>query len=249
MNDDEAPALEEEAEPTAPFWMATFSDMVTLLLAFFVMLVAMSSVEVKKFEEAMSYFTGKRGMMEEEGLMPGVMGVVAEPEPEEQTSRFEELQQYVEEAGLEGKVEVDLLREGIRVTLVDEIAFTSGSAALIGEAPELLRRVAKVASHAAAVQVEGHTDTEPISSSTFPSNWELSAARAASVVRFLLDTPEAIDAEDYIAVGYGEFQPRDTNDTPEGKRRNRRIAILLRTQPLDLSPSIPSIAPLPDVDA
>ena len=62
--------LLEDEEPTSPFWMATFSDMMTLLLAFFVMLVAMSTVEVKKFEEAMSYFTGQRGLMAEQGLMP-----------------------------------------------------------------------------------------------------------------------------------------------------------------------------------
>ena len=68
------PGLADDDEPTAPFWMATFSDMVTLLLAFFVMLVAMSEVEVKKFEEALSYFTGRRGILQEEGLMPGIMG-------------------------------------------------------------------------------------------------------------------------------------------------------------------------------
>ena len=130
MSDYNPDSANEEEEPTAPFWMATYGDMVTLLLTFFVMLVAMSEVEVKKFEEAMSYFTGQRGVMAAEGLMPGIMGVVGQEETREQAERFEDLQEFVQAEGLDGAVDVDLTERGIRVTFVDSIAFASGSADL-----------------------------------------------------------------------------------------------------------------------
>ncbi|MEO0557626.1 MAG: flagellar motor protein MotB [Bacteroidota bacterium] len=222
-------ALEEEEEPSSPFWMATFSDMMTLLLTFFVMLVAMSSVEVKKFEEALSYFTGKRGLMQEEGLMPGIMGVAGQPDEREQSRAFEDIARDIQEKGLGDGVEVDLMPQGIRVTFVDSIAFAPGSVALDEPAQRVLEIVAELASSVAAVEVEGHTDDTPISTVAYPSNWELSAARAAAVVRFLTVQPDSLPADRYIATGYGEFRPRESNDTPEGRARNRRITILFRT--------------------
>jgi len=85
--------------------------------------------------------------------------------------------------------------------------------------------------------VEGHSDDRQIATSLYPSNWELSSARAASVVRFLLEQPGALPPARYLAVGYGEYHPRSTNATPAGRARNRRIAILLRPRS---APSLPS---------
>ena len=221
-------ALEEEEEPTSPFWMATFSDMMTLLLTFFVMLVAMSSVEVKKFEEALSYFTGRRGLMEQEGLMHGIMGIAGQQDIREQAKVFEDISRDIQEKGLGEAVEVDLTERGIRVTFVDSIAFASGSAVLDGPARSVLERSAELVKDVEAVEVEGHTDNVPIATAAHPSNWELSAARAAAVVRFILEQTDALAPDQYQAVGLGEFRPRDTNDTPEGRARNRRITVLFR---------------------
>ncbi|WP_420456784.1 OmpA/MotB family protein [Rubrivirga sp.] len=234
-------AFAEEEEPSSPFWMATFSDMMTLLLTFFVMLVAMSTVEVKKFEEAMSYFTGKRGVMSEPGVMPGVMGIVGKQDVREQAREFEEIAREVQARGLAEAVDVDLTERGVRVTFVDSVAFAPGSVALESPAREVLRDVAAMATAAAAVEVEGHTDDVPISTSAYPSNWELSAARAAAVVRFLLDQPGALAPEHYMAAGYGEFQPRAPNDIPEGRARNRRITVLFRTA--DAEPASATVFP------
>ncbi len=238
-----APPLQEEEEPTAPFWMATFSDMMTLLLTFFVMLVAMSSVEVKKFEEALSYFTGRRGLMEQEGLMPGIMGIASQQDSREQAEVFESIAREIQEKGLAASVSVDLTERGIRVTLLDEIAFAPGSVALDETAREVLRGIAEAISASMAVEVEGHTDDVPISTPAYPSNWELSAARAAAVVRFLSDESGALAPDRYIAVGYGEFRPRVDNDSPENRALNRRITVLFRTSPDDpvagAQPSLP----------
>ncbi len=227
MTDDALPL--EDDEPSAPFWMATFSDMMTLLLTFFVMLVAMSEVEVKKFEEAMSYFTGRRGIMEQEGLMPGIMGVAGQHDVREQARAFEDLARDIHDKGLGNAVDVDLTPRGVRLTFVDEIAFASGSAVLGGPARDVLLRTAEAARGVGAIEVEGHTDDRPIATAAYPSNWELSAARAAAVVRFLLAQPGALPPDRYLATGYAEHRPRDANDTPEGRARNRRITVLFRT--------------------
>ena len=225
--------LDGDEEPTAPFWMATFSDMMTLLLTFFVMLVAMSSVEVKKFEEALSYFTGRRGVMDQEGMMPGIMGVAAENDVRDRAQQFEEIAQAVQDQGLGAAVEMDLLAEGVRVTFVDSVGFAPGSVDLDERARGVLRTVSAMARPVAAVEVEGHTDDRPIATAAYPSNWELSAARAAAVVRFLAAQPDALAPDRYAASGHAEFQPRAPNDIPEGRARNRRISVLFRTSDPD----------------
>jgi len=237
-----ASALDEEEEPSAPFWMATFSDMMTLLLTFFVMLVAMSSVEVKKFEEALSYFTGRRGIMEQEGMMPGIMGVAGQDDTREQARAFEDIARDIQEKGMAEAVTVDLTERGIRVTVLDSVAFATGSVVLGEGARDVLRDIAAMVRAPAVVEVEGHTDNVPISTPAYPSNWELSAARAAAVVRFLAEQPGALEPDRYIAVGYGEFRPRASNDTPRGRALNRRITVLFRNHADDPvgSPSTPT---------
>ena len=161
--------------------------------------------------------------------MPGIMGVAGQPDARTQAEQFEDIARDIQEKGLGQGVEIDLTDKGIRVTFVDSIAFASGSVQLNGRARSLLERAAELASSVAAVEVEGHTDNVPIATSSYPSNWELSAARAAAVVRFLSVQPDSLAPGRYSATGYGEFQPRDTNDTPEGRARNRRITVLFRT--------------------
>ena len=221
--------LAEDEEPTSPFWMATFSDMMTLLLTFFVMLVAMSTVEVKKFEEALSYFTGRRGVMEQEGMMPGIMGVAGQQDARDLARQFEDIARAVQERGLGDAVDIDLTERGVRLTFVDSVAFAPGSVVLDEPARGVLQTVAEMATGVATVEVEGHTDDQPISTPAYPSNWELSAARAAAVVRFLAAQPGALAPDRYVASGHGEYRPRAPNDTAAGRARNRRITVLFRT--------------------
>lgn len=224
----------EDDQPTAPFWMATFSDMVTLLLAFFVMLVAMSEVEVKKFEEALSYFHGHTGMLQNEmALVAGpTTPATAENQAVQQAERYEELLERLEEAGLSDAVEVSLTTEGVHLTMLDSVMFASGTSALLPDAERVLAALAAVvAPDVQSVSVEGHTDSVPIQTATYPSNWELSTARAASVVRFLLAHEGALAPDRYRAAGYAEFRPRDSNATAAGRARNRRVTILISTVP------------------
>lgn len=218
--------------PTAPFWMATFSDMVTLLLAFFVMLVAMSSVETEKFDEALSFFPGRTGIFRNErGLIPN--SVPQQPPSEvAQAERYDELLEQLAQSGLDAAVEVSLSDDGVLVTLVDTMTFTSGTAELVPTAERVLATLAGVLdADVQRVVVEGHTDAEPIGTSVFPSNWELSTARAGSVVRSLLTHNHDVPADRFQAVGYAEHRPRASNATASGRALNRRVHILISNEP------------------
>jgi chemotaxis protein MotB len=221
----------EEAEddfPSAPFWMVTFSDMVTLLLTFFVLIVSMSEVEVRRFKEALSHFNGNRNTLKWESMIPPVRPQVDSEELlKEQASRYEELLMYLQANDLQDKVVATLSKDGLHVSINDSVMFQSGRADLLPPAQVILRLVSNVLGGAAeSVVVDGHTDDRPIRTSMFPSNWELSAARAASVVRFFLDEDIDLDPTRYKAVGFGEFHPVASNETAAGRSRNRRVEIL-----------------------
>ncbi len=219
---------EEDEEPTAPFWMTTYSDMVTLLLTFFVLIVSMSEVEVKKFKEALSHFNGRTSVLAFESAAPPTR-----PNAEirnllkAREDRLDELADYLNEKNLRRKVNVSVSEMGIHVSIVDSIVFASGRAELLESAKDVLQTVSRLLTPTSkGVVVEGHTDDQPIQTLQFPSNWELSGARAASVVRFFLRQDHALDPRYYKTVGYGEYRPVANNVTASGRARNRRVEIL-----------------------
>lgn len=240
---------DDDDEPSAPFWMTTFSDMATLLLTFFVMIVSMSEVEVKKFKEALSYFQGRTGILTHDAVIPSNRQQVITQTPrhsQDLEAKYERVLQYLQENDLDDKVEVNLLEEGVHVMISDSVMFLSGKAELIDPSRSLLRMIAGVLSDdISEVTVEGHTDNRPIHTSLYPSNWELSTARAASVVRFLLDQSSALDPSRYSAVGYGEYQPLASNETAAGRAKNRRVTILFQWKSWQKNPKNPTQQPNP----
>jgi chemotaxis protein MotB len=141
-----------------------------------------------------------------------------------------ESQLHSEIAG--GEISVEDVGDEIRVRLADQILFPPGSADLSTHGQAVLRRVASTLStiEEHVIEVGGHTDDTPLSETTqqrFPTNWELSTARATQVVRFLQDQC-GIEGERLVAAGYSQYRPATRLDTPAGRRRNRRIELLLR---------------------
>ena len=140
-----------------------------------------------------------------------------------------ELVAELEQEIADGQIQVRRLRGQLRVDMVDEVLFDSGEATLKPEGQAVLEKVAAVlASANRAIQVHGHTDNVPIQgrlAERFPTNWELSAARAVNVVRFL--EKAGLDPTTLSATGLSQYRPRESNDTDSGRRRNRRIEILL----------------------
>ncbi|MGH0032064.1 MAG: OmpA family protein [Myxococcota bacterium] len=145
-----------------------------------------------------------------------------------------------------GQIEIEQLREGIRLNLAQDILFRSGESRLEGSGVAVLRKVAaKLRTIEHTVEVRGHTDDVPLSPALarrYGSNWELAAARASSVVRLFVE--EGVDPTRLTAVSYGEFAPVAPNDTPEGRAYNRRIDI--RLIPVDVAPPAPEPAAAED---
>jgi chemotaxis protein MotB len=154
-----------------------------------------------------------------------------------------ELQSEVQE----GRVEVERLREGLRVNLAQEIVFPPGSAQLGAEGRKVVRGVAERLRDAPyRVEVQGHTDDQQTRGGVFPTNWELAAARAAAVVRVLED--EGIDPGRLSVVSYGEHQPVAANDSPDNRARNRRIELRLAPLETAAAPAAPAVEAAPPAD-
>ena len=126
-----------------------------------------------------------------------------------------------------GQIEIEQLRDGLRLNLSEDVLFPSGSAEINSQGREVLGKVAdRMKSMPNRVVVQGHTDDVPIATARFPSNWELAGARASRVVRLLAE--RGIDPTRLSAVSLSEYQPRAANDTSEGRARNRRFEITLQ---------------------
>ncbi len=146
-------------------------------------------------------------------------------------SAQDELLSELEQEIADKQVQVERIRDQLRVDMVDEVLFDSGESALKPEGIAILRKVGGVLkkTEGRTIEVQGHTDNIPIRGALaqrFPTNWELSAARATNVVRFLQDEA-GVDPSVLSAAARSEYQPRASNDTEEGRRENRRIEILL----------------------
>jgi len=149
---------------------------------------------------------------------------------EKMQSSYNQLAEQMEQEIERGEITISELEGKLTVNMVDSILFASGSARIKKEGLQVLKRVADIVKDVEDkdIQVEGHTDNIPISpriQKIFESNWELSTARAVTVVRFLQE--QGIPGEKLTALGYGEYHPIASNDTRKGRAQNRRIQIVL----------------------
>jgi chemotaxis protein MotB len=223
-------------------WLVSYADFITLLLAFFIVMYAVSSVNQGKyriFSDALgSAFSGERPAprirIEKEALpLPELASqkqrarqAALRREREQMTGMARDVLQALAPLVGQGKVRVTQSNRGVSVEINASILFAPGEARLGNEAGAALKAVARVIrDHPNAVQVEGHTDNAPIGSAMFPSNWELSAARASSVVRLFIE--QGIAGTRLAAVGYGSNQPVAPNETAEGRMRNRRVQVMI----------------------
>ena len=207
-------------------WILTYSDMMTLLLTFFVLLYSYSRVDVKKFQQIIASFRKALSIetvvsFDESKAPPGIS--------EEEI--FNRIRGLIEEKeGLKGEVSVSLEEHrGIVVRFGERILFDLGKSELKSEALPIIAKIGKVLREVpdAEIRVEGHTDDIPIDTILYPSNWELSAARAAAVVRYFIKSCD-LRPEQFEVVGYGEFKPAYPNTSEYHKRLNRRVEIVIK---------------------
>lgn len=138
----------------------------------------------------------------------------------------------------DGQVKVSQSAHGIAIEINASLLFASGQASLEASSIKALKAVGKVLAEVPNdIQVEGFTDNTPINTLAFPSNWELSSARASSVVRLFAES--GVPPERLVVVGYGEFRPVDTNSTPDGRARNRRVTVMILSDQQEKITDIP----------
>jgi chemotaxis protein MotB len=245
-------------------WLLTYADMITLLMALFMVLFSISSVNISKYKSLQKSlqeaFSGRvlpgGKQIKETGAseadqsnmrndpqppIPAIKPVVNAVQTQQQSAAalaqerdFEKLKkaidQYARSHGLSRQIETTIARRGLVIRLLtDRVLFDSGQATLKSQSHPILTRISRLlrtSSSGAPIQVEGYTDNVPIRSSQFPTNWELSTARATSVVRYLIG--RAVGKERLSAAGYADLHPVASNSADSGRSRNRRVEIVLQ---------------------
>lgn len=233
---------EDEPKAGAPEWMATYSDTMTLLLCFFVLLFAMSSVDSQKYKAVVQSLSGALGVLDSgttvslEPLInnyPSDNPTDSPTESEELIEMQEEIQKVLEESKLAGQVKLEVNERGLLIRFLENVLFDSGKADLKPQAMEIIDRVSEIVKETTKkVIVEGHTDNIPISTFKFPSNWELSTTRAVNVVKYMIDN-NGIASVRLSAAGYADQHPISENSTIEGRKNNRRVDMVILRSKLD----------------
>lgn len=229
-----------ECKAGAPEWMATYGDLVTLLMCFFVLLFAFSTIDAQKFTAVMQSFSGSAGILEsgtslEEAEL--VFKAMPENDTTQQSQEMQELQdikekvvEFLEEQEIDVEISLELQEQGLVIRFVDNALFDPGKAVIKDSVREVLDFLGQLLMSeqfsTREIRVEGHTDNVPNNSPKYPSNWELSTARATNVIRYFLEKSK-IEPIRMSVAAYSEYKPIDTNETKEGRAKNRRVDVVI----------------------
>jgi chemotaxis protein MotB len=219
-------------------WLLTYSDMITLLLAFFVVMYSMSRIDAQKFRAMSSAL---------DGILRGGSSILDRPKADKNATghgllklgNLRMIQQSIQSrfSKIEKNDEVmsEVTERGLVVHILESALFQPGSADLQSQALDVLdiiwNEIRDVPNH---IRIEGHTDDRSISTPRYPSNWELSSARATSVVRHFIDN-YGVRPEKISALGYGEYRPIRPNNTVENRANNRRVDVVVLTMELSMA--------------
>ena len=216
----------------------TYADFITLLMIFFIVLYTFTpGVEKSKFEAIIGVFQGKRGVLKYDSVFSDeILDIEIQ-----RAKNWEELQRMIDQKKLGDQIQIDLMPDGIRIILGETITFKTYSAELIPPAKEILQEIIVAIINYKnedldQIEIHGHTDSRPIRKNAYKykSNWELGAARAISVLHFMVANT-SLPSSYFQAATYGEFHPRANNDTPQGMKQNRRVEIHIKYEELEQS--------------
>jgi chemotaxis protein MotB len=228
FNDDEDDAGGNE-------WLATYGDLVTLLLCFFILLYSMSTIDAQKFK-ALANSMQQIGISSQGGSVitsagDSILDMDGIRTTKEMGNIYVQIEKLIKEKELDKDISLSKNENGILLRFSDEILFDSGQADLKTNSKSTLGQIAQILKkHNKNIKVEGHTDNIPIETSKYANNWELSTARAISVVKFFtqeLSEKERLDPKKFEVSGYGEYHPVAPNDSESNRRKNRRIEVLI----------------------
>lgn len=223
---------EDIEKPSSPHWMTTYSDMVTLLLTFFVLLISFSTIDKIMFDRAMLSIRGALGVLRRNVSMLNNPTVPKESMIDQRRRaalyrNINAMKELAKAMGYEEDISVEMTATGFLIRMGSRVLFDLGSADLKPEAYPILQLVGEVLRQdVAEVIVCGHTDDLPIRSGKYPSNWELSTARALSVVKYLINKV-GVSPEILVAAGYSQYRPLVPNTSEENRQKNRRVEFLV----------------------
>lgn len=240
----------------APKWMVTYSDMVTLILVFFILLFSMSQIDLVKFEAISESFKNRMifdsfpspvpmenptentsdmesGKNSNEFENPSHLknntdrDDAADDKEDTLNKLMEDVEEYLDKNDLNNVISASRNERGVVLVLQELILFDSGKADILASGKPFLNKIGSLlAKISNEIKVEGHTDNKTISSFRYPSNWELSGARAGSVVRYLVKENHFAESR-FTIVGYGDTRPIVPNDSPANLSKNRRVEIVI----------------------
>ncbi|APF24647.1 flagellar motor protein MotB [Clostridium butyricum] len=228
-------------ELTGDEWLGTYSDCVTLLMTFFVLLYSMSTVDAQKVQaisQAFSIMSGKstdsilqydmyQGSQPVLGGESKIENTIQQSENIDKKTMYEDVKEFVDKNQLNTTIDIAQDENGVVLQLRDNILFESGKADLIDGSSEILDKINTLISTLPnSIVIEGHTDNVPISTSIYKDNWDLSTARASNVLRYFTQL-KGQDPTRFSAAGYGEYRPKVDNSTDENRAQNRRVNILI----------------------
>ncbi|MFC8559330.1 flagellar motor protein MotB [Peribacillus frigoritolerans] len=226
-------------------WLVPYADILTLLLALFIVLFASSSVDAVRFKQLSNVFnqvfTSGTGFMDFPSDSPS-----NEPTSPEQRTGAEDLEKlgkneqeelmevqervnaYIEKNDLTDKLGTNLTDEGMLISIRENVLFESGVAEVRSENRKMAKEISGllVMDLPRNIIVSGHTDNIPIKNSKYESNWDLSVMRSVNFMKLLLENKD-LDPEMFSAKGHGEFKPVASNETKKGRAKNRRVEILI----------------------
>lgn len=230
-------------------WLLPYADLLTLLVALFIVLFAMSEIDTKKYEELSAVFrnefaSGNDGIMDNPSPIPPTEVSPETKDKEEEHDKekteegttellnLQELQErinnYINENNLTASLATQLSEEGLMITIKNDISFDSGSAVVKQDGREVAREISNLlyTDPPHQVVISGHTDDVPMNNGEFGSNWELSVMRAVNFMNLVLEN-EDLDPTTFSAKGFGEYKPLVPNDSTENRAKNRRVEVLI----------------------
>ncbi len=223
-----------ECPKGVPGWVVTFGDMMSLLLTFFIMLLSFSNTNVQKFKELLGSVEKAFGVQKEKIILTRIgqktpidlMGSTDSQREAKKDTLLNLLAQALAEQNLEGDVSIIKTDRGVLLQIKGSVMFSPGEVVLKDKAKKMFEKLIPIIKKSPyEVIVEGHTDSLPIKSDKYPSNWELSSARAGTVVRFFIETGK-LNPKRFTAEGFADTRPLLPNDTPEHRAQNRRVNIV-----------------------
>ncbi|MDD9304655.1 MAG: OmpA family protein [Desulfobacter sp.] len=219
-------------------WLVTYADLMTLLMVFFVLLYSLASFEKERYKTTVTSLTAA---VQTQSEMEGIMKFLGKPDGFDQKIRIDEItglrnrdtalyrsmDRLVKNAAQKESLSLEASSGKLIITVSGEALFASGSASLNSQAlpamDEMINLLKKYTEY--NINIKGHTDNVPIATKAFPSNWELSAIRATTVLKHLI--AKGISAQRLTATGYGQLIPLAANTTEENRAKNRRVEFVL----------------------